>query len=262
MKRLLTLITFLLILPGLALADTGAVFTSVTGTVTFTTAKSHKAHPAKVNGQVSEGDRIEAGADGQATLKLFDGSQLQISPNTGFTVEKLQQPGPKDKVIQFKLELGKLLASVSKLLTSKSSFEIEAGGVVCGVRGTEYSMFYDPSTGKVDVLVLDGTVWSTANGQTQEFHAGQGGTYLNGTWTPHTPPSTGTNLPHPGFIASNPFYGFNGTGLDEFNTPLTDLPSGLPGITGQVHNTGIAALGAHNLLNLQLGFPQYLPLTK
>ncbi len=248
-----------LIPTGIALADAGAFFTAVKGNVTFKTAKGHKSHPAKVNVQVVEGDHIQAGTDGQATLKLFDGSQVQISPNTGFTLEKLRQPGPKEKVIQFKLELGKLLASVSKLLTSKSSFEIEAGGVVCGVRGTEYSMFYNPSTGKVDVVVLDGTVWSTANGQTQVLHGGQGGTYLNGTWTPHTSPTTGTNLPHPGFIASNPFYGFNGANSDDFHDPLTNLPAGLSGVTGQVGNTGLAGLGAHNVLNLQLGFPQYLP---
>jgi hypothetical protein len=146
---------------------------------------------------------------------------------------------------------------VNKLFSSRSSFEIEAGGVVCGVRGTKYSVFYDPSTGKVDVAVTEGTVWSTADGHTQEFHGGQGGSYLNGIFI--VPPSAAGKPGGIGFITSNPFYGFNATGSDDFNTPLTDLPGGVDGITGHIRGDGVAGLGAHNILNLQLGFPQYLP---
>jgi hypothetical protein len=110
----------------------------------------------------------------------------------------------------------------------------------------------------VDVVVKEGTVWSTSNGKTQEFHGGQGGSYLNGIWNnPYPPPVTGN--PGVGFITSNPFYGFNGTGSDDFNNPLTDLPGGINGVTGQIKGDGVAGLGAHNLLNLQLGFPQFAP---
>ncbi|HTC19770.1 MAG TPA: FecR family protein [bacterium] len=257
MKRIFLLAMILLLPAGTLRASTNAVFTSVTGKVEI---KGHKGHPSRrahPDSTVSEGERVVAGPDAQATLKTFDGSEIQVSPNTDFSLEKLEQPGPQDKIIQFKLVVGKLFASVKKLVSSKSSFEIEAGGVVCGVRGTEYSVFYDPSTGKVDVLVTEGTVWSTAQGLTHEFHGGQGGTFLNGNWTPHQPPAGGN--PGLGFIRSNPFYGFNGTGQDDFNNPLTDLPGGIKGVTGQIGSNGVAGLGAHSLLNLQLGFPQYLP---
>lgn len=264
MKRTLLLALALLLPPAGLRAATEAIFTSVTGKVEVKDAKGKHSRPAQKDAAVVEGERIVAGTGAQAALRLFDGSEVQVSPNTDFVLEKLQQPNLKDKVIQFKLGLGKLLATVKKLASSKSSFEIEAGGVVCGVRGTEYSVFYDPGTGKVDVLVTDGTVWSTANGQTQQFNAGQGGTYLNGSWTPHVPPSSGnpppsSANPHPGFITSNPFYGFNGTGSDDFNNPLGNLSGGLSGVTGQVDSNGVAGLTAHLNLNLQLGFPQFLP---
>ena len=119
-------------------------------------------------------------------------------------------------------------------------------------------MFYDPSTGKVDVVVTEGTVWSTSNGQTHEFHGGQGGSYLNGVFVVPAPPAAG-KPGGIGFITSNPFYGFNATGSDDFHNPITNLPGGINGITGQINGDGVAGLGAHNLLNLQLGFPQYLP---
>lgn len=266
MNRIVLAVLLLLAATPEIWASTGASFTAVTGKIKVTDAKGKHTRTAKLGGKVAEGEAISAGADGQATLQLFDGSEVKVSPDTTFTVEKLQQPSLQDKVIQFKLSLGKLFATVKKLATARSSFEIEAGGVVCGVRGTEYSMEYNPSTGKVNVFVTDGTVWSTTNGQTQVLHAGQGGSWSHGSWTPHQPPPTGgnpppttNNNPHPGFIASNPFYGFNGNGLDEFNNHLTNLPGGLPGITGNLGNNGVAALGAHVNLNLQLGFPQYLP---
>ena len=263
MNRIVLTALLLLTFCAKTWAATEASFTAVAGKVEVKDAEGKHTRSAKLDGQVTEGETISAGADGQATLRLFDGSEVKVSPNTAFTVEKLQQPSLQDKVIQFKLSIGKLFAVVKKLASSNSSFEIEAGGVVCGVRGTEYSMEYNPSTGKVDVLVVTGTVWSTSNGQTQILHGGQGGTWFHDSWTPHTPggnpPPTTDNGHHPGFIASNPFYGFNGTGSDDFNNKLTNLPGGLPGITGGLGSNGVAGLGAHVNLNLNLGFPQFLP---
>jgi hypothetical protein len=257
MKRILLSMILLFLSAAMLRAETTALFTSVTGKVQVKGPKTKKARLAEKGATVAQGDRIITGPSDQAVLKAFDGSELRVSPNTDFTVEKLEQTGQKDKTLQFKLAVGKLWAKVTKLFSSSSSFEIEAGGVVCGVRGTEYSMFYDPATGKVDVVVYDGTVWTTSNGQTQEFHGGQGGTFQGGNWTPHPPPTS--NVPGLGFVTSNPFYGFNGTGQDDFNIPLTDLPGGLPGLTGQVGSTGVAGLGNHVLLDLQLKFPQYPP---
>jgi hypothetical protein len=257
MKRILLLLLMLFVPAGMLSAATEALFTSVTGKVEIKGLKGHKNRLAHQDSTVLEGQRIVTGPDAQATLKTFDGSEIQISPNSDFQIAKLQKSSAVDKVIQFKLFVGRLFASVKKLASAKSSFEIDAGGVVCGVRGTEYSVFYNPTTGKVDVVVTEGTVWTTSNGQTHEFHGGQGGSFLNGNWT--IPPPTSGNPGGPGFITSNPFFGFNGTGSDDFNNPLTDLPGGIKGITSQIGSNGVAGLGAHNLLNLQLGFPQYLP---
>jgi hypothetical protein len=249
----------MLALTGHLWAMSEAIFTSVSGKVEIRGHKGHKLRLAQKDATLAEGERVVAGPNAQATLQAFDGSILTISPNTDFWLEKLEQPKPDEKILQFKLELGKLLAKVTKLISARSTFEISAGGVVCGVRGTEYSMAYDPSTGKVDLQVLDGTVWTTSGGQTREFHAGQGGTFLNGQWDHHPSPPPSTGNPRPGFISSNPFYGFNATGADELNNHLTDLPGGVKGVTGQVGTVGIAGSEAHNTLILQLGFPQYVP---
>ncbi len=230
-----------------------AVFTSVKGKVQVRKKAGQKPRTVQKDSTALEGETILTGPDSRAALRLVDGSELKVDPKTTFRLTKLQTPTLKDKIFRFKLLVGKLFAKVKKLASSKSSFEIEAGGVVCGVRGTEYSMFYDPNTGKVDVLVLDGTVWAASGGQTQVFGPGQGGTFLNGGWELLNPPSGSSAQ---GFNGFDPFYGFNGNATDDFGTVLTDLSGGVGDVTGRVSDDGIAGLGSHTLV-LQLGFPQY-----
>lgn len=155
------------------------VFTSVSGKVKIKSQEG-KTREAHSNSTVKEGEQVTADVKSSATLRLFDGSELKISPDTRVVVSKLQKKSEKDKKIDFKLLLGRLLAKVKKLATSNSSFEVEAGGVVCGVRGTEFSLSYDPKQKKVDLSVLEGTVLAKSGGQSNLVNAGQKIEFLNG----------------------------------------------------------------------------------
>lgn len=141
-----------------------AIFISVDGDVSVVLGKGQKALPAKKDLTVTEGDRIIARNDSSAVLRLFDGSELTISPNTEFQLTKLQKPSKKDKVLKFELFIGKLAALVKALTTAHSSFEIEAGGVVCGVRGTRYAMEFDPQRREMLLIVDQGAVYCTSKG--------------------------------------------------------------------------------------------------
>lgn len=165
------------------------IFTSVNGKVQIKSKSGNKTREAKKDSTVLEGERITTGKDSSAVLRLFDGSELKVSSKTEFWLSKLQTPSVKDKVLKFKLAFGQLAAKVKKLASSKSSFEIEAGGVVCGVRGTEYTYSYDPVTNKVTVKVLEGTVFMNSGGQTYLFTAGQTIEFDNGKPNPANPPS-------------------------------------------------------------------------
>jgi hypothetical protein len=166
------------------------IFTSVNGKVQIKSKSGNKTREAKKDSTVLEGERITTGKDSSAVLRLFDGSELKVSSKTEFWLSKLQTPSVKDKVLKFKLAFGQLAAKVKKLASSKSSFEIEAGGVVCGVRGTEYTYSYDPVTNKVTVKVLEGTVFMNSGGQTYLFTAGQTIEFNNGQPSPNNPPQT------------------------------------------------------------------------
>ncbi len=173
MRFICALVFTLILACGQVMAATQAVstnpnqgvFTSVDGKVEIRGGKGHKVREAKKDSTVIEGEKIVTSDNSTATLKLFDGSELKVSPKTEFGLTKLQKTSVQDKVIQFKLLVGKLFAQVKKLASAKSSFEIEAGGVVCGVRGTSYSVettqTQNGKSQQVLVQVTDGSVLTT-----------------------------------------------------------------------------------------------------
>ena len=165
------------------------VFTSVTGKVQAKKS-GNKTRVVKNGSIVKAGEKITTSKDGKAVLRFFDGSELKVSPKTQFTISKLEKQGLQDKAIKFKLAVGDLWASVKKLSSSKSSFEIESGGVVCGVRGTKYSYSYNPDTKQVTVHVDEGTVYLNSDGHTFIFTAGQTGNFSNGEPGKTNPPGS------------------------------------------------------------------------
>ncbi len=187
MKKAGTLfLLFLLSVYGLASSALGegkkdATFSSFKGQVKVFTPKGHS-RKAVLGHVIHPGDTIQVGSDSQASVSLPDGSSLDLSANSRLTITSLTQPSPETKNFLFQLAIGKLFAQVRKLITAKSSFEVEAGGVVCGVRGTQFSMNFDPDTKKLDLSVLEGLVGAASGGATQLFGKGQEGRFFNGKW--------------------------------------------------------------------------------
>ncbi len=127
-------------------------------------------------------ETVQVGEKSQAVLQCPDGSLLTLSAGTQMHIVTLQRPSPKEKNFLFHLDAGKIFAQVKKLFSAKSTFEIDAGGVICGVRGTEYSVGYDPKTKTLDLDVFEGTVNAGAGGNGHLFGAGQSGHFVDGHW--------------------------------------------------------------------------------
>jgi hypothetical protein len=169
-------------------------FISVSGTVEIKSQTIHRARLAKVGDTVVQGQRVVTKKDSNAVIQFFDGSQLTIKPNTDFWLSELEKPSDKDKVLKFKMLVGQLIAQVTKLGSSNSAFEIQAGGVVCGVRGTHFSMDFNPQNQKLVLDVFDGTVYSHFHGHSQDFGAGSEGEFVNGKFIPGLkPPGPGSD---------------------------------------------------------------------
>lgn len=178
-KLPLFLASLLILASGLQAAPakkSEAIFTSVRGNVEVT--KGKETSRARQGATVSKGDKIVTGRYDRATLQLSDGSELRIDRATEFEVEDLSTSS-KDKKVRFKLLLGRLWAQVKKLSTPRSTFEIEAGGVVCGVRGTSFAVLLKGG-GDVKLEVDEGTVYSKGKDGTKEWKKGDKPEFKNG----------------------------------------------------------------------------------
>jgi len=112
-----------------------AVFTAVTGDVVVRTGRSSR--PAKSGLLVRPGDTVElSGKDAFASLRMDDGSRVRLSGTTRLRFEEMARGEGKAVVTRLRLLTGRVWAKVAKLRAKTSAFEIKAGGVVCGVRGT------------------------------------------------------------------------------------------------------------------------------
>jgi hypothetical protein len=225
--------------------------------------KGKKTRSAVKGANAAAGHRVVVGKGGEATLRFFEGSELRLNAGSDVTLTRLSRSTP-DKHLKFKLWAGKVLAKVRKLTTPRSSFEIEAGGVVCGVRGTEYSVAYDPATDQLDLFVLEGEVWASVGNDTFQYGPGSHGQFIDGK--PETPGAPaggeqgqnnrpghdrGTERPAPHFDA---FYGVNGTQTDRFGG-LTDLSTDQAAVADQTSDNGQMGLGAQALI-IQFNFPE------
>jgi hypothetical protein len=208
----------------------GRVMT-VIGGVQIVDDLTHQSQPAQVGADVTEQETIKTDVSSTVVLKFFDGSQLNVSPSTQLQLSSLKQLQGNDKILHFKLLWGDLIAKVTKLASSNSSFEIEGGGVVCGVRGTEFHPSYDPNQHLFTVDVIEGTVWVLSDGKTSVFTAGEHGRFT-GNGNP------GTGAPH---FGSNTLPG------------LHDLTDGFNGGNHTNGDNGIKAI--HQILGIHIIVP-------
>lgn len=128
----------------------------------------HQAQPPE---PLAESDEIKTGDGGKAYLEFQNGGVVEIGPNSDTTVSRLDTGGDDFKA-RFLLAWGKLKAKVMKLTTSNSSFEIEAGGVVAGVRGTVFGVDYDKTQKQVKAQTFEGAIFTRAGGKEQIVEKG------------------------------------------------------------------------------------------
>jgi hypothetical protein len=115
-------------------------------------------------------DRIVTGDKSRAYLQFRDGGSVEIGPKSDVAVSELKSG--KDFKARFQLFAGKFKAIVRKLATPSSKFEVEAGGVVAGVRGTRFEVQNDPDTKTVLAQTYEGEIFTRVGSQIQPVKAG------------------------------------------------------------------------------------------
>ncbi len=210
-----------------------AVFLSVKGTVTVQNGMG-SVRRAHTGAKAYQGETIIVRRASKATLQLFDESTLELMANSRLTLATLHA-FKEEKNIFMRLGFGKALVKVRQLFSAHSSFEIEAGGVVCGVRGTEFTMECDQKTGWMRLNVLDGVVAASSGGVTQLCPAGHECIFQNGRMI--------REGEGPGSLHKNPKGetggNNNGTGQNQSGGPTT-------GNTGGGATSVVGAVGGNN----------------
>ena len=164
-----TLLSLALAVPAWASSDPPALIVYVQGNVKVVKADGSELQAA-LGSEVNESDSVVTDDSAQVRVRLFDRSLLRIGPGSRAQMSQLRSdPAGEKKEISVKLVVGRLWASVSKLLTPDSKFEVHASNAVAGVRGTKIDVQSDGKTGSV--ACLEGKV-QVSNGGTMTMIEG------------------------------------------------------------------------------------------
>lgn len=136
------LATFGMILSWTPLLCGQAVYTveEISGKVWFLPAGAKEEIHAEIGDELEAGDRLRAEKNARAVLWSEDGIALQISDGGDFLFERNVKDEKEGLQNHLKLFWGSIVAKVNALKESRLNFEIEAGGVVTGVRGTVFEV--------------------------------------------------------------------------------------------------------------------------
>ena len=111
----------------------------------------------KASSKVQEGDEVLTLEKSYAVVKFPDGSMTKISENTQVLFEKLRKSKDGKILVSIVIQKGGTYNVVQKVVTG-SSFEVKAGSVTAGVRGTTFGVEYMEE--KPVVKVWEGEVFT------------------------------------------------------------------------------------------------------
>jgi len=110
---------------------------------------------------LNAGDTIRTGPGSEATLRLPDGSTLQLGENSSLDISTLaQNPQTGARTSFFKLFFGKVRAIISEdyKRTPGAEFNIETPNALAGVKFTIFTVAYDPVKDETEVSTEVGEV--------------------------------------------------------------------------------------------------------
>ncbi|MDO3722660.1 FecR domain-containing protein [Marinobacter sp. chi1] len=147
---------------------------SVSGVVQIISGSDGRKQTLTRDTLIRVGDEILSGS-GSATVRLADGSEIRISPDSRLTFNRLTQFGKSGMVdTRLRLDHGEIHTRVKPVLDGGARFEIETPSAVAAVRGTVFAI--QTSGQKTSLQVSHGAVDFGQPGKTQRIPAGYGAT--------------------------------------------------------------------------------------
>ncbi len=127
---------------------------------------------AKEGQNLEEGDSLKVGLATEVVLSLKKDTFVHVGEKSILSVQQLEEQGEDGFLTRLSLQAGVILSDVRKKLDlSGSAYEVEAGGVVCGVRGTVFEVLKEGD--EVEATTHEGTVQVRNASGTQMVQAGE-----------------------------------------------------------------------------------------
>jgi len=177
-------ITFLLILAAALAVPAFSLMGEVVyvdGTVDIKTSFGDMDY-ADIGMPVETGDSIITGYDGYAEIEMEDGSTVKVNEDSIFKLDSVQQDNKSRN--SFQLVLGSASYKFTKAMKEQEP-QIRTPSTVCGLRGTEFSVF-SGIDGSALYVVDEGSVAVTSKGAEVQLGAEQG-VRVNAGETPGEP---------------------------------------------------------------------------
>lgn len=113
--------------------------------------------PAEKDTVLKQGDEISCDPDGAITLQFADNSTVVVHSTTQLKIASFFTEGGVVRT-EILLVMGRVAAKVNKSEATKSDFKIKEPTGTSSVRGTEFSVFYDPGSKTSITSVKEGVV--------------------------------------------------------------------------------------------------------
>ena len=113
---------------------------------------------------LQQGDVIRTGEGAHAVLTFFDGSVIELEPDSEIRVETLQATSAGDLLMTMQQTIGRSWHVVSRTLTPNSKYEVRTPAATATVRGTAFLVSVSPQ-GVSNIQTTDGVVAMIGGGQ-------------------------------------------------------------------------------------------------
>ncbi len=132
--------------------------------------------PGKTGMWLEQGHEISVGPDAALGLLFSDGSTVRLDPGSRIKIASYFTKGGVTKT-EILLKIGQIAAQVNRSDTVRSDFVIKAPTADASVRGTYFSVAYNPKSAVTSIAVVKGSVFvaprGSAPGQSFTLAAGK-----------------------------------------------------------------------------------------
>ena len=157
--------------PQQAIETTPAILTILTvsqGTVFVMQAGSTTWVEATVGMGLEPGDSLKTGDNSQAIITFFEGTTVELEPDTIIGVIDVAKANTGSTSIHLSQEVGNTISRVTKLVDSASSYDIKTPACVAAVKGSIMPLYVSPD-GFTIVGNIEGTILVIPKGSRFQF---------------------------------------------------------------------------------------------